>query len=210
MRDAVILQVDDNEDVLLVVKRAMLEAGYQYMSAKTAAKGLRKALQQKPDLVILDYYLDDMSGLELIEKFAEYTNLKNTPTLILSGKSDFGSELKEYYQLGLRAVLKKPFGYRELVNVVENFLELEALFPRGTQKASIVEWKSSEIDPEWLEEMRIATETIACLSGDFFDGMGESVGEKAKMDICAIHNASRRLLKLLATQNISTDVISPT
>ena len=115
MRERIILQIDDNEDVLMVGKRVLNEAGFIYMSARSAGDGLIKALKRKPDLILLDYYLNDKTGVELLVHVAEdpaYQAIRNTPTVILSGKSDLGTELRDYYSFGLRAVLKKPFNTR--------------------------------------------------------------------------------------------------
>lgn len=200
--DATILQIDDNEDIIQIGKHTFTQAGYQFISARTASEGFQKALSEKPSVIILDYNLNDMCGTDFIKKLAtlpEYRAIRGTPTIILSGNAEFTSDLESCYTMGLNAFLKKPFGYRELVNIVENIIQREKIKQKnsarkkGESKAGIDSKKCSE----WLKEVQMSAETLAGLSREVYKEKEKQGTEKVKMDIHAIYNSSRRLLKLI-------------
>lgn len=207
MQEATVLQIEDNDDILLVGKRVFMEAGFTFLSAKTGEEGFKKALRRKPSVIILDYYLGDETGTDFIYQIAtesKYETLRNIPFVILSGNADLEKEMYEFYGKGLRAVLKKPFGYRELVNVVENIITLEYLQakPADGKGKNDIEKAKTEDPPEWLNEVRMTAETIAGLARDIYRApMASSMSEKIKMDLYAVYNSSRRLLQLLKSSD---------
>ncbi len=200
MQEATILQIEDNEDILLLGKRVFMEAGFNFLSAKTGDEGLRKALKRKPSVIILDYYLGDETGTHFIKKLAtedKYKSIRKTPTIILSGNANLEKELEGYFALGLRAVLKKPFGYRELVNVVENIITLERLQSQA-ERLSADNPTAELYIPKWVDEVRMNAETISALSRDIYCAPQSSgMNEKIKMDLYAVYSSSRRLLQLI-------------
>ena len=109
--EAMILQIDDDEDTLFVSRRMFTAAGYQFSSAKTIESGLKRALARRPSLIILDYAVGEQTGfdfLKIMASDAKYESLRNTPVIMLSGFSDLADQLEIYYPLGLRAVFRKP------------------------------------------------------------------------------------------------------
>ena len=59
-----ILVVEDNEDNMLLVRFMLEETGYEVIEARDGAEGVALAVQEKPDLVIMDIQLPDINGLE--------------------------------------------------------------------------------------------------------------------------------------------------
>ena len=196
-----VLQIDDVREFLDLGEKVFNEAGFNYLFAENATDGFTKLLDNKPDLVILDYDLAEMTGLEFLKKLQRdtcYENVKNTPTIILSGYSEISDQLEDYYAMGLRAVLKKPFGYHELVDVVTSIIRLEqASNVYSTLRTENVSTARLLEDAVWREELRMAAETIAGLSREIYYTPNHELGEKTKMDAYAIYNSSQRLLKLL-------------
>jgi PAS domain S-box-containing protein len=85
--------------------------------------GLDKILQEKPDAVIVDYFLDDITGDELYTRFLmdpRFREIRNTPFILLTnnGKVD----KTEMYNLGFSACLNKPFRSKELFEFIEDVL----------------------------------------------------------------------------------------
>ncbi|MBN1542188.1 response regulator, partial [candidate division KSB1 bacterium] len=122
-----ILLVDDNIDMLLIGQRIFSRAGYDFISARNGQEGLEKARLEKPDIIVLDYMLPDINGSQFIKTIGQdkaYDEIKETPIVILTARSEFIQDIKDCFALGLRAFLNKPFGHRELVNVIENIIHL--------------------------------------------------------------------------------------
>jgi len=196
-----VLQIDDVKEFLDLGEKVFNQAGFNYLFAENAQEGLEKVLNNKPDLIILDYDLSEMTGLDFLKELdnnPRYENVKHTPTVILTGYNDIHEQLEEYYTMGLRAVLNKPFGFNELVDVVRSVIRLErATNIFSTLRSSNVSTDRLKEDAEWREELRMAAETIAALSREIYYSAGQQSGEKTKMDAFAIYNSSKRVLKLL-------------
>jgi len=196
-----VLQIDDVKEFLDLGEKVFNKAGYNYIFAENGREGLEKVLNNKPDLIILDYDLTEMTGLDFLKELdnnPRYENVKHTPTVILTGFNDIQDQLEEYYTMGLRAVLSKPFGFNELVDVVRSVIRLErAANIFSTLRTSHVSTNRLKEDAEWRDELKMAAETIAGLSREIYYSAGQPMGEKTKMDAYAIYNSSKRLLKLL-------------
>lgn len=83
-----ILVVEDNEDDLKLYSRALRASGHMLVMTLTAAEGLAKAAEVRPNLILLDFNLPDMDGLGFLEKFAD-RGVAAVPVVMLTGE---GSE----------------------------------------------------------------------------------------------------------------------
>lgn len=200
MLEATILQIDDDDDMLSIGRRMFNEAGYRFSSAKTVEAGLKRALQKRPSVILLDYLLGEKTGVDFLNIRAtddKYLPIRMTPIIMFSGRSELIDELETYYFMGLRAVLIKPFGYRELLNVVENIIRAESIRWKTTSSATAAVTDVADIETEWLEELKMSMETIVALSRDIYRDSASLLGENKGMDIYAIYNSSRRMLKMI-------------
>jgi DNA-binding response OmpR family regulator len=200
IQEATILQIDDDEDILAIGRRMFTEAGYQFSSAKTVDAGLKKAMQKRPSIILLDYFLGDRTGIDFINIVAtddKYLPIRMTPIIMFSGRSELIDELATYYSSGLRAVLKKPFGYREIVNVTENIIRSEALARKAAPSTADAVTQGDDAEKDWLEELKMSLETIAALSSDIYHDSESMLSEHKIMDIYAIYNSSRRILAMI-------------
>lgn len=125
-----ILFVDDDPDMLEIGGIILRKEGYGFLPASDGEEGLSLLLQQRPDLVILDYYMPGMNGFQLFQQVAEnskYKCVRETPVIMLTAASEADVERKQLFELGLSAFLTKPFGNRELLNVIDNVFILNDL-----------------------------------------------------------------------------------
>lgn len=84
-----ILIIDDNEVDLLIVKRHLEHAGYQnIITASDAAEGVKKAIEEKPDLVISDTVLPDSNGFEICRQIREACGKDAPKIIIITGSVD--------------------------------------------------------------------------------------------------------------------------
>ena len=116
-----ILVVDDEEDIVSVVKVRLESAGSDVECAYDGKEGLEKIKARKPDLAILDIMMPGINGSTLcgILKFDD--KYKDIPIVILTAK---GGELdKEIGEtVGADAYIVKPFDAQELIQVIDNLL----------------------------------------------------------------------------------------
>ena len=195
-----ILLVDDNLDMLLIGQRIFTRAGYDFISARTGQEGLDKAKIDRPDIIILDYMLPDITGSQFIKTLGtakEYTDIKDTPIVILTARAEYIDDLKSCFALGLRAFLNKPFGHRELVNVIDNILQQSRLEkPKSNQES--LPLPDQDLGAEWFDDLKTAASTIATLCRSLGRNENANLTEEQRMDLQAIYTSSKRLIRLIS------------
>jgi CheY-like chemotaxis protein len=114
-----ILVVEDDEGIgAFLVEALNMEVGSHTLLAPDAIKALEIVKTLRPDLVVLDYHLPGMNGLELYEKFQAIKQLREVPTLQMS--AHLPKKAKEQHQK--MVFLEKPFGLDELLYTIEQLL----------------------------------------------------------------------------------------
>ena len=84
-----ILIIEDTEDDLIIIKRYLVRAGYnEITSAADAVEGVKKALEEKPDLVISDTLLPGSNGFEVCQKIREAFGPSFPKIIIMTGSID--------------------------------------------------------------------------------------------------------------------------
>lgn len=117
-----VIVADDDELVGQVVTDALIGAGHGVGVLDNGADALRVIRARKPDLVILDCNMPELSGLLVLREMRNSPDLCGTPVLILTGRrSERDVEIAHYE--GANDYLKKPFDPDELVFRVEELLK---------------------------------------------------------------------------------------
>ena len=83
-----ILAVDDENDALLILKTTLSGEGYEVITATNGMDGIALADQEKPDLIILDLLMPEMSGIEVINELKSNDETGVIPIIIVSGVSE--------------------------------------------------------------------------------------------------------------------------
>ena len=109
-----VLVVDDEEDVLDLVKTVLVGNGYEVFTATTGEEGLVKAVKIKPDLIILDLVMPGISGLEVCRLLKSKTEFDKVPILVMS-VLDREIDHKYVHKVGADDFLHKPFDIEELL-----------------------------------------------------------------------------------------------
>jgi len=106
-----VLIVDDKANVRVLVADYLRAEGYEVISAENGKVALRRARQEKPDLILLDIMMPEMDGYEFVRI---YRAESSTPIILLTAKLE---ELDKVVglELGADDYVTKPFGMRELV-----------------------------------------------------------------------------------------------
>ena len=106
-----ILVVDDEVQILKLLRVALTRHGYHVLEAATGQEGLNLAAIERPDIIILDLGLPDIDGLDIVARIREWSSV---PIIILSAR---GQEHDKVLALdtGADDYLTKPFGMGELL-----------------------------------------------------------------------------------------------
>jgi DNA-binding response OmpR family regulator len=116
-----ILVVDDEADVLDLVRYHLNRAGFDVDVASSGTAALLAARQRRPDAIVLDILLPQMSGTEVFRKLKLEIDTAQIPVLMLTAKGLL-SERIAGLELGVDDYITKPFSPRELVLRVQNLL----------------------------------------------------------------------------------------
>lgn len=125
---AKIVVIDDEQDIVDVLVYNLESSGYEVSSAVTGREGLELIVAARPDLVILDLMLPDVSGTEVCRTLRSTAAGKQLPVLMLSAR---GEEIDRVvgFEIGADDYVTKPFSVRELL------LRVRALLRRTQQGA---------------------------------------------------------------------------
>ena len=115
-----ILIIEDNPDIAAMVSDMIRERGYRSVIAYDGLTGLDFALQEQPDLILLDLRLPQMSGVELLSRIQAHK--LDLPVVVMTA---LGSEELALHALrmGVKDYVKKPFAMPELLQVIERALQ---------------------------------------------------------------------------------------
>ena len=132
--NATVLIVDDERSIRRFLRVGLESAGYEIIEASDGREGLSLAASGRPDLVVLDLGLPDMSGFDVLKRLREWSDL---PVLVLTVQ-DAEEDKVQALDLGADDYVTKPFGMPEFLARVRAALrrsggkETEAVFSVGT------------------------------------------------------------------------------
>jgi signal transduction histidine kinase/class 3 adenylate cyclase/DNA-binding NtrC family response regulator len=123
---ATIFVIDDVPDMCIFLRDMLREAGYRVLLADRAQKALERFQKGdlSIDLMICDWMMPGMTGLELIQQVHKIPALTSIPSILLTAKADETSR-SQGMKSGASVYLSKPFDKEELLSIVENLLELK-------------------------------------------------------------------------------------
>ena len=116
-----ILVADDESHILNVVSLKLRNAGYRVVTASDGQEAFTIAQQEKPDLLITDYHMPQLSGIELCRKLKQDPATTNIPAIMLTARG-YSLEPADTEQSGILRMLSKPFSPRHLLATVEEVL----------------------------------------------------------------------------------------
>ncbi|HOF18590.1 MAG TPA: response regulator [Phycisphaerae bacterium] len=124
-----ILVADDEAHILHVVSMKLRNAGYEVVTAVDGEEALELCGSERPDLIITDYQMPIMTGLEALKQIRQCEGMRDIPAIMLTARG-FDIEASEMIAAGIASVLAKPFSPRE---VLEKVTELLGSDDEGTQ-----------------------------------------------------------------------------
>lgn len=120
-----ILVADDESHILNVVSLKLKNAGFRVITARDGQEAYEIATAEKPDLLITDYHMPQMSGVDLCRKLRESPDTAGIPAIMLTARG-YNLEVQDHDQSGVRHVISKPFSPRQLLSTVNEVLGLAA------------------------------------------------------------------------------------
>ena len=117
-----ILVVDDDADIRGVVTFKLEQAGFEVHGEADGEAGLAAANQELPDLVLLDWMMPRLSGIEVCRALRDAPETATIPVILLTAKAQ-EADVERGFAAGADDYMVKPFSPRELLSRVQALLE---------------------------------------------------------------------------------------
>ena len=117
-----VMIIEDEPEAAELFGEMMRVNGFRVLKMFSSAPAIPMIVQEKPDVIILDVMMPDISGLEVLRYMRREPNLSTIPVIVVSAKSMPG-DIKIGLEAGASMYLTKPVGFLELKQAVEKVLQ---------------------------------------------------------------------------------------
>jgi len=114
-----ILVVDDDKDIVQILKYNLKNSGYSVKSANNGIEAIKKAKKFLPDVILMDVMMPEMSGIEACSEIKEINELSNTIIIFLSARSEDYTQISAY-DAGADDYISKPIKPKVLLKKISN------------------------------------------------------------------------------------------
>jgi two-component system phosphate regulon response regulator PhoB len=143
MSKASVLVVDDEEDILEVVRYNLVKDGYSVTCAASGEEALREIRAHKPDVVVLDVMLPGLDGLDVCRKVKASPETANVPIIMLTARSE-EVDMVTGLEIGADDYVTKPFSPRVLLARVKAVLRRKE---SAEEEPSVLDFGDLSIHP---------------------------------------------------------------
>ena len=141
-----ILVVDDEEDILELVRYNLAREGYHVTGALTGEDALKKARSETFDLIVLDLMLPGIDGLEVAKRLKSSSKTEQVPIVMLSAKGE-EADIVTGLELGADDYITKPFSPRIMIARVRTALRRKTSKPQPKDETAVIHIFELEIHP---------------------------------------------------------------
>ncbi|MCC0633180.1 winged helix-turn-helix domain-containing protein [Clostridioides difficile] len=127
-----VLVIDDEMHIVELLKFNLEVSNYEVSYSYDGFDGFIKAKEVKPDLILLDWMLPNISGIEVLRKIRSDKDLKNIPVIMLTAKN-MENDKVEGLEVGADDYITKPFSIKELLARVSSVLRRYNLTSTGEE-----------------------------------------------------------------------------
>jgi len=145
MANSFILVVDDEEDILELVRYNLSKNGYEVDGAATGEEALSKVRDRQPDLIVLDLMLPGIDGLDVCKMLKADPKTEMVPIIMLTAKSE-DADIVAGLELGADDYVVKPFSPRVLLARLRAVLRRHHKKPENIVERGLPMVKSGEIE----------------------------------------------------------------
>jgi two-component system phosphate regulon response regulator PhoB len=156
-----VLVIEDEQDVVDLLRYNLNRAGFAVSIAETGLQGLEKARAERPDVIVLDLMLPEMTGEKVCKALKEDESTSAIPVVMLTAKGRTEDRI-EGFELGADDYVPKPFSPKELV------LRVQALIRRlqTSTKNDVIEVDDFLVDKNSFE-VRLAGQRLDLTTTEF-------------------------------------------
>ncbi|TVR24370.1 MAG: response regulator [Anaerolineaceae bacterium] len=136
-----ILYIEDNPQNMRLVRKMLTLGGYDMLEATDGHTGVQMAIEQKPDLILMDINLPDIDGIQATRTIKDTEQTAHIPVIALTANAMHGDR-EMFLEAGCDGYLAKPVTRNELLNTVSYFLDHRRPDLLSSKEEDIA-WRSS-------------------------------------------------------------------
>lgn len=220
MAERTVLVIDDDEEILLVVRALLEGAGYEVATATSGHEGLKLATGRRPSLILLDVMMPQLSGWEVCSTLKNLPETSAIPVVMLTVKSEI-KDLITGMQAGADDFVTKPFTRANLVGTVGRLLAgppppRAALFPESATEVrsrnvlfdAVTELPTLPLVIDALRDRLLVDQQVGVLYVDVekYSHVEDTYGWEVFDEV--LHEAARALKRLLGTLLSTEDLLA--
>jgi DNA-binding response OmpR family regulator len=123
-----VIIIDDDISHRRLAKTVFEHNGFEAITVEEGSEGVRLALLNPPNIIILDLMMEGMHGFEVCKMLRSNSNLRHTAIIVTSGKS-YKTDVDKAIQMGADAYVVKPFLPKEILDIATLYMNLRANQP---------------------------------------------------------------------------------
>ncbi|CAN1212320.1 CHASE2 domain-containing protein [Tumidithrix helvetica PCC 7403] len=120
----IILAIDDKLHNRSIITQLLEPIGFEVVEANTGQEGLSKAIARQPDLILVDLWMPEMDGFEMVAQLRQHPNFKTLPIIAWSA-SVLESDRQKSIEVGCNDFLDKPLQFQNLISMLEHHLKIK-------------------------------------------------------------------------------------
>jgi len=118
MNEKTVLIIEDEEDAAELFAEMMRVSGYHVIKTSKSSPAIGMMTAEKPDVVLLDIMMPEISGLDILRQMRRDPALANIPVVVITAKG-MPADIKNGMEAGASTYLTKPVGFLDLKEAVE-------------------------------------------------------------------------------------------
>lgn len=204
-----ILVIDDYPDNVFLLQDRLEKEGFEVIKAYDGTMGIEKAVEEKPDLILLDVMMPDISGFEVCKILSTRDETKLIPVILLTALVD-SDNIKLGLQVGAFDYVKKPFNRVELIARINSALRYSEMNKILVELEKIKTFSATVLtaNHEIKQPLTLINLSTAAIRREL--GKNDIVAEAILKRVEFIENAAKEIIKVLETLgSIKKPVITP-
>ena len=118
-----IVHIEDEADMIDLVKLILERKGYQVIGATGGQEGLDAVREHRPDLVLLDLMMPDIEGWDVYQQMRAHADTRQIPVIVVTAKAQNIDKVLGLHIAKVDDYISKPFSPQELVEAIERVLD---------------------------------------------------------------------------------------
>jgi len=174
MPNVTILLIEDEKNIVELVRYNLEREGYRVLIARDGETGLQMIDRERPDLILLDLLLPQLDGLEVCRRLKQHSTSRQTPVIMLTAKAAEADKVAGL-ELGADDYVTKPFSPRELV------ARIRAILRRREPISETPRFRCGTLEADWERHLVTVNGKPAQLTPKEFELLKALVSVKGRV-----------------------------